>query len=67
VEESIKAFTINNAIAAFEGDIRGSIEAGKLADLTVFDRNMIKIAEADILKTEVAYTIVDGKVVFAKS
>jgi predicted amidohydrolase YtcJ len=67
VEESIKAYTINNAIAAFEGDIRGSIEVGKLADLTVFDRNMIEISEPDILKTEVVYTIVDGKVVFAKS
>jgi predicted amidohydrolase YtcJ len=66
VEESIKAFTINNAIAAFEGDIRGSIEAGKLADLTVFDRNMIEIPEADILKAEVAYTIVDGQVVFER-
>jgi predicted amidohydrolase YtcJ len=66
VVESIKAFTINNAIAAFEGDIRGSIEAGKLADLTVFDRNMIEIPEADILKTEVTYTIVDGKVVFER-
>jgi predicted amidohydrolase YtcJ len=66
VEESIKAFTINNAIAAFEGDIRGSIEVGKLADFTVFDRNLIEIPEADILKTEVTYTIVDGKVVFEK-
>jgi predicted amidohydrolase YtcJ len=66
VEESIKAFTINNAIAAFEGDIRGSIEVGKLADLTVFDKNLIEIPEADILKTEVTYTIVDGKVVFVR-
>ncbi|NOR13649.1 MAG: amidohydrolase family protein [Candidatus Aminicenantes bacterium] len=66
VEESIKAFTINNAIAAFEGDIRGSIEVGKLADLTVFDKNLIEIPEADILKTEVTYTIVDGKVVFER-
>jgi predicted amidohydrolase YtcJ len=66
VEESIKAFTINNAIAAFEGDIRGSIKVGKLADLTVFDKNLIEIPEADILKTEVTYTIVDGKVVFVR-
>lgn len=66
VEESIKAFTINNAFAAFESDIRGSIEVGKLADLTVFDKNLIEIPEADILKTEVTYTIVDGKVVFER-
>ncbi len=66
VEESIKAFTINNAFAAFEDDIRGSIKVGKLADLTVFDKNLIEIPEADILKTEVTYTIVDGRVVFER-
>ncbi len=67
VEESIKAFTINNAFAAFDGDIRGSIAAGKLADFTIFNKNLIEIPEADILKTEVTCTIVDGKVVFEKS
>ncbi len=66
VEESIKAYTINNAYAAFEDDIRGSLEAGKLADITVFDRNLIKIPEDELLNVEVLYTIVDGKVVFEK-
>jgi predicted amidohydrolase YtcJ len=66
VEEAIKAFTINNAYAAFEDDIRGSLEAGKLADITVFDRNLIKVPEAELLEVEVLYTIVDGKIVFEK-
>ena len=66
VEEALRAYTINNARAAFEGDLRGSLEAGKLADITVFDRNMTAIAPADILKTEVKHTIVGGKVVFAR-
>jgi predicted amidohydrolase YtcJ len=66
VEESIKAFTINNAFAAFEGDIRGSIVEGKLADFTVFNINLVEIPEADILKTEVTHTIVDGKVLFER-
>ena len=66
VEEAIKAYTINNAYAAFEDDIRGSIEAGKLADLTVFDRNLLEIPADEILKTEVVYTIIDGKIVFEK-
>ena len=64
VEEAIKAYTINNAYAAFEDDIRGSLEAGKLADITVFGRNLLKIPEDEILKTEVVYTIIDGKIVF---
>jgi len=66
VEESIKAYTINNAYAAFEDNIRGSLEAGKLADITVFDRNLIKIAPEDILNAEVTHTIVDGKIVFQR-
>jgi hypothetical protein len=66
VEEAIKAYTINNAYAAFEDDIRGSLVKGKVADITVFYRNLIEIPEDDILKAEVAYTIIDGKIVFKK-
>lgn len=67
VEESLKAFTINNAYATFEADIRGSLEVGKLADITVFDRNLLEIPEAEILQTEVTHTIIDGKIVFEKN
>ena len=67
VEEALRAYTINNACAAFEGDLRGCLKAGKLADITVFDRNMLKIAPADILKAEVTHTIVGGKVVFGRN
>ncbi len=66
VEEAIKAFTINNAYAAFEDDIRGSLKEGKLADITIFDRNLIEIPEAEILDAEVVYTIIDGKIIFKK-
>jgi len=66
VEEAIRAYTINNANATFEGDVRGSLEEGKLADITVFDRNLLEIPEDEILNTEVLYTIIDGKVVFEK-
>lgn len=63
VEEAIRAYTLNNALAAFEEDIRGSLKAGKLADITVFDRNLLQIPEEEILLAEVAYTIVDGHIV----
>lgn len=66
VEEAIKAYTINNAYAAFEDSIRGSLEEGKLADITVFDRNLLKIPEDDILNAEVSYTIIDGKIIFER-
>ncbi len=66
VVDAIKAYTINNAYAAFEDHLRGSLEAGKLADITIFDRNLLKITPEDILQAEVAYTIVDGKIVYQK-
>ena len=66
VAEALKAYTINNAYAALEDDTRGSIVAGKLADITVCDRNLIKIDPKDILKMEIEMTIVDGNIVFDK-
>jgi predicted amidohydrolase YtcJ len=66
VEDALKAYTINNAYAAFEHDIRGSLEEGKLADITIFDRNLLTIPEDEILQAEVTHTIIDGKIVFKK-
>jgi len=66
VEEAIRAYTINNARACFEEGLRGSLEAGKLADITVFDRDLTKIPEDEILQAEVVLTIVDGRVVFER-
>jgi predicted amidohydrolase YtcJ len=66
VGNALKAYTINNAYAAFEDDIRGSLEEGKVADITIFDRNLLTIPEDEILLAEVTYTIIDGKAVFTK-
>jgi predicted amidohydrolase YtcJ len=66
VHEALKAYTINNALAAFEDDIRGSLAAGKLADITVCDRNLLEIDPREILDMNVEMTIVDGKVVFQR-
>ncbi len=64
--EALKAYTINNAVAAFEADVRGTLKAGKLADIAVLDRNLLKINPNEILKMNVDMTIVDGKVVFER-
>jgi predicted amidohydrolase YtcJ len=66
VEEAIKAYTYNTAYANFEEKIKGSIEVGKFADLTVLSKNLLKIPPQELLKTEVIYTIVDGRVVFER-
>lgn len=45
---------------------RIAIKEGKLADITVFDHNLLEIPEDKILKIEVVLTIIDGKIVFER-
>ncbi len=66
IKSAIRAYTLNTAYANFEEDIKGSISVGKLADLVVLSKNLLEIPPAEILKTQVLYTIVDGKVVYQK-
>lgn len=66
VHEALKAYTINNAHAAFEDDIRGSLKAGKLADISVCDLNLMTIDPDDILNMNIEMTIVDGEIVFRR-
>ncbi|WKN41011.1 amidohydrolase [Tunicatimonas pelagia] len=65
-EEALKTYTWNAAYGAFEEDIKGSIEVGKLADFAVFSQDIMQVPEDEILTTEVDYTIVDGKVAYAR-
>jgi predicted amidohydrolase YtcJ len=67
IRDAIRAYTYNTAYANFEEKIKGSIEVGKFADLTVLSKNLIEIPPKDILTTEVIYTIVNGKIVYRKS
>jgi predicted amidohydrolase YtcJ len=62
--EALQSYTINNAYAAFEEDIKGSLTAGKLADIVVLSRDIMTIPEDEILGTGVVYTIVGGRVVY---
>jgi predicted amidohydrolase YtcJ len=63
--EALKSYTINNAYAGFEEDIKGSLEVGKLADITVLDRDILTIPEEDIPNTTISYTIVGGEVMYS--
>ena len=61
-EQALKSYTIDNAYAAFEEDIKGTLEVGKLADITVLSKDIMTIPEGEIMDTEVVYTIVGGEV-----
>ena len=63
--EALRSYTINNAYAGFEEDIKGSLEVGKLADITVLDRDILTIPEEDIPNTTISYTIVGGEVMYS--
>jgi predicted amidohydrolase YtcJ len=63
-EEALKMFTINAAYAAFEEKDKGSIDPGKLADLTILSRDIMKISAPEILQTHCVMTIIGGEVVF---
>ncbi len=63
-EEALALFTSAPAIAAFEEDDLGTIEAGKIADFSVFDRDLMTVPEADILGAKAVMTVVGGKIVY---
>lgn len=67
VEEALKAYTINAAYASFEEHSKGSLEVGKLADVTLIDRNLIKIPSNEIKDAKIKMTVVGGKVVYSEN
>jgi predicted amidohydrolase YtcJ len=60
--EALRSYTINAAFAGFEEPIKGSLRAGKLADITVFSQDLMTVPEDRIPATKIVYTIVGGKV-----
>lgn len=66
MEEAIKAYTWGTAYANFEEQDKGSITVGKLADLAVLSNNLFEVQPAELLDTEVTYTIVGGEIVYRR-
>mgnify|MGYP002631208418 CR=1 FL=1 len=65
--EALESYTLSAAYAAFEEKLKGSLELGKLADITILSRDIMTVPEEEILGTEVRYTIVGGEVVYEKT
>jgi len=66
VEEAIRAYTLNGAIATFEEETKGSIEPGKLADLVVLSEDPTEVAPGAIRDVGVEMTIVGGRIAYNK-
>lgn len=65
-EQALKSYTLDAAYGAFEEEIKGSIAAGKLADFTIYNQDLMTVEENKILDTQIVMTIFDGKVVYTK-
>ncbi|HEV8130960.1 MAG TPA: amidohydrolase [Acidobacteriota bacterium] len=63
-EQALRSYTLSTAYAAFEEKTKGSLEPGKLADITVLSKDILSIPQDEIAKARVVYTILGGKRAF---
>ncbi len=66
LETALRAYTVNNAWAAGDEAIKGSLEAGKLADLVVLDRDPFAVSPDEIKDLETVMTVLGGQIIFDK-
>ena len=66
-EEALTTYTMNNAYAAFEEDLKGSLTPGKYADFVVLSQNLLTIEEELIPETVVEMTFVGGELKYERA
>ena len=64
--DALKAVTKNAAYQYFEEDIKGTLKEGKLADLVILDKNILKVDPMEIKDIQVLETIKEGETIFKK-
>jgi predicted amidohydrolase YtcJ len=64
VKDAVHAYTVGSAYASFQDHIKGSLEAGKLADLAVLSQDIFRIDPAEITNTKIELTILGGEIVY---
>ncbi|MFT4752782.1 MAG: putative amidohydrolase YtcJ [Salibacteraceae bacterium] len=65
-EEALKGITIWNAMSNFEEHVKGSLEVGKKANITMLNIDVLKVRAEDFKNVNVVTTIVDGEIVYQK-
>jgi len=60
----VRAYTVGSAYAEFAEKVKGTITAGKLADIVMLDRDIYAGDATEIDKARVVLTIMDGRIVF---
>jgi hypothetical protein len=67
MEEAIELYTLGSAYAEFMEDRKGMIRQGYLADIVIYDRDLMTIPPQEIMKARVDYTVVGGKIVYHRA
>jgi predicted amidohydrolase YtcJ len=65
-QEALRMYTANGPHLSWEEKTKGTLEAGKLADMCVIQQNPLKVADSDLLTMNVDMTFVGGKEVFRR-
>jgi predicted amidohydrolase YtcJ len=65
-DEALRSYTRDAAFAAFEDDLKGTLEVGKLADVVVLSKNILAIPDDEVPGVRVVCTIVGGQVVYER-
>jgi predicted amidohydrolase YtcJ len=66
-EQALRSYTLNNAYAAFEEELKGSLTVGKLADLVVLDRDILTVPEEEVRDARVVLTMVGGEILHERT
>ena len=66
-KQALRLYTLNNAFLTFEEKEKGSIEAGKLADFVILDRDIMTVDVDEVKETQVLRTYLGGQIVYDQS
>lgn len=66
-EEALRSYTLNGAYAAFEEELKGSIEPGKLADVVVLSKDIMTVPDEEIPEARVDVTILGGEIRYQRA
>lgn len=65
LSEAVCAYTMGNAYATGEEKVKGSLSAGKMADLIVLSQDIFELPPEELLRTCVEMTVLSGEVVYS--